>query len=155
MAVSHWDDEVAAAGLRLLQELHYHGVSQVEFKRDPRDGRYCLMEVNARHWMWHSLAAACGVNLSLAAYRDAVGHPYVTRRQVDGRKWVVTLTDLPDAQAEFRRRERKVGPWLASYAGVARDGVLSLSDPVPGLLATGRLACNIVRRRKGEGEEQV
>src|SRR5674536_24669 len=62
MAVSLWVPELAEAGLRLLHELGYHGVSQVEFKRDPRDGRYRLMEVNARHWMWHSLATACGVN---------------------------------------------------------------------------------------------
>ena len=92
--------------MRLLQELRYHGVSQVEFKRDPRDGRFCLMEVNARHWMWHSLAAASGVNLSLAAYRDVTGHPYMATRQVDGRKWVVAITDVRDAQAEFRRHER-------------------------------------------------
>ena len=118
--------------LRLLQELRYHGVSQVEFKRDPRDGRNCLMEVNARHWMWHSLAAASGVNLSLAAYRDAIGHPYVARRQVDGRKWVVAITDIRDAQAEFRHGEREVLPWLKSYAGVVQDGVLSVRDPVPG-----------------------
>ena len=86
--VSRWDAELADAGLRLLQELRFHGVSQVEFKRDPRDGRFCLMEVNARHWKWHGLAARCGVNLSLAAYRDAIGDPYLApppagRRQVD------------------------------------------------------------------------
>ena len=131
MAVSRWDDEVSSAGVSLLQELRYHGVSQVEFKRDPRDGRYRFMEINARHWMWHSLAAASGVNLSLAAYRDATGHPYTAVRQVDGRKWVVAITDLRDAQAEFRRHERAVLPWLKSYAGVARDGVLSLRDPCP------------------------
>ena len=84
--VSRWDQGLAEAGLRLLQELRFHGVSQVEFKRDPRDGRFCLMEVNARHWKWHSLAAACGVNLSFAAYSDAVGRPYVAPRQIDGVK---------------------------------------------------------------------
>jgi len=84
MAVSLWVPELAEAGLRLLHELGYHGVSQVEFKRDPRDGAYRLMEINARHWMWHSLATACGVNLSLAAYRDAIGEPYMAPRQTDG-----------------------------------------------------------------------
>jgi D-aspartate ligase len=155
MAVSRWDDGVADAGVRLLQELRYHGVSQVEFKRDPRDGRNCLMEVNARHWMWHSLAAASGVNLSLAAYRDATGHPYVANRQVDGRKWVVAITDIRDAQAEFRRHERDVLPWLKSYAGVVQDGVLSLRDPVPGLLAAGRTLQSIALRNRGGEAEQV
>ena len=150
MAVSRWDQGVADDGVRLLQELHYHGVSQVEFKRDPRDGSDRLMEINARHWMWHSLAAACGVNLSLAAYRDAIGRPYVARRQTDGRKWVVAITDVRDAQAEFRRGERDFLPWLKSYAGVVEDGVLSLRDPVPGLLATGRQVRSIVWRRRAK-----
>ena len=86
--VSRWDDKLADAALRLLQELRFHGVSQVEFKRDPRDGRFCLMEVNARHWKWHGLAARCGVNLSLRRLprrhrRPLHRPPPAGRRQVD------------------------------------------------------------------------
>ena len=152
MAVSAWVPELAEAGLRLLHELGYHGVSQVEFKRDPRDGRYRLMEVNARHWMWHSLATACGVNLSLAAYRDAIGDPYMAPRQVDGKKWVVSLTDARDALARWRHGEEKLGPWLRSYKGVKVDGLYSLRDPLPGLLITGRQLKRIITRT-GEPHE--
>ena len=154
MAVSRWVPELAKAGLRLLHELGYHGVSQVEFKRDPRDGSFRLMEVNARHWMWHSLATACGVNLSLAAYRDAIGEPYISPRQVDGLKWVVSLTDTRDAFARWRRGEEKLRPWLRSYRGVRVDGLYSLRDPLPGALLTVRQAKTIVTRggRPAEGE---
>ena len=65
--------EVVDAGLALLRALWFHGISQVEFKRDPRDGRFKLMEVNPRLWQWHGLAAACGVDLPLIAYRDLTG----------------------------------------------------------------------------------
>ena len=34
VGVSRWDQELADAGIRLLEELRYWGVSQVEFKRD-------------------------------------------------------------------------------------------------------------------------
>jgi predicted ATP-grasp superfamily ATP-dependent carboligase len=105
--------------------------------------------------MWHSLAAASGVNLSLVAYRDAIGKPYVATRQADGRKWVVAITDIRDAQAEFRRGERSVLPWLMSYAGVVQDGVLSLRDPVPGLLAAGRALQSVARRGASKDTEQV
>ncbi len=155
MAVSVWVPELAEAGLRLLHELGYHGVSQVEFKRDPRDGAYRLMEINARHWMWHSLATACGVNLSLAAYRDAIGEPYMAPRQTDGAKWVVSLTDARDAFARWRRRDEKIGPWLKSYRGVKVDGLFSLKDPMPGALLAGRQLRNIVTRsgKPQEGDE--
>ena len=82
-------------------------MSQVEFKRDPRDGRFCLMEINARHWKWHGLAARCGVNLSYVAYRDAIGDPYLARRQRDGVKWIVANKDVPLALLEIGAGARR------------------------------------------------
>ena len=154
MAVSRWVPDMAEAGLRLLGELGYHGVSQVEFKRDTRDGKYRLMEVNARHWMWHSLGTACGVNLSLAAYRDAIGEPYMSARQCDGLKWVVSFTDARDAFGRWRRGDEQLWPWLKSYRGVKVDGLYSLRDPFPGALMTARQLRNIVTRggKPAEGE---
>ena len=73
-------DEVVEQGLALLRQLGFHGLSQVEFKRDPRDGAYKLMEVNPRLWQWHGLAAACGVDLPLIAYRDLLGERAERRR---------------------------------------------------------------------------
>lgn len=147
LGVSKWDAGLADAGLRLLVELRYHGVSQVEFKRDARDGRYCLMEVNARHWMWHSLAAACGVNLSLVAYRDAVGKPFLAPRQTDGAKWIVVAKDTPLAMREMWRRELSPLDWARSLKGTRVDGVLSLDDPVPGVRNLARVARQIVMRQ--------
>ena len=138
--VSRWDDKLADAALRLLQELRFHGVSQVEFKRDPRDGRFCLMEVNARHWKWHGLAARCGVNLSLAAYRDAIGDPYIARRQQDGVKWIVANKDVPLALLEIARRQRSAPEYLRSLRGTRMDGLHALDDPLPGLLNAGTVA---------------
>ncbi|MEZ5125929.1 MAG: hypothetical protein R2826_06740 [Thermoleophilia bacterium] len=145
--VSKWDECLAEAALRLLRELRYHGVSQVEFKRDPRDGRFCLMEVNARHWKWHSLAAACGVNLSLAAYCDAVGRPFVAPRQADGRKWIVVNKDVPVALLEIARGERSPGDYVRSLRDVSVDGLHSWRDPVPGLLNAKTVAMQVLTRQ--------
>jgi D-aspartate ligase len=144
--VSRWNQGLADAGLRLLQELRFHGVSQVEFKRDPRDGRFCLMEVNARHWKWHSLAAACGVNLSFAAYNDAVGRPYVTPRQIDGVKWIVVNKDVPLALLEVAKHERGPVEYVRSLRGTRVDGLHSLADPVPGLLNACTVAKQVATR---------
>ena len=145
--VGRWDPELAAAALRLLQELQYHGVSQVEFKRDPRDGRYRLMEVNARHWKWHALATASGVNLSLAAYRDVIGRPFVAPRQRDGVKWIVANKDVPLALLEIARGERNAGDYVRSLRGVRIDGLHSFRDPLPGLLNAGAVVRQVATRR--------
>src|SRR5262249_6354933 len=52
--------EVEDAGRRLLASLDYTGIAEVEFKRDDRDGRCKLLDVNARIWTWGQIGAAAG-----------------------------------------------------------------------------------------------
>ena len=129
-----WVDEVAEQGLALLRALGFHGISQVETKRDPRDGRFKLMEVNPRLWQWHSLAAACGVDLPYIAYRDLVGDPLPpARMHGDGKRWAITLmAGLPAAV------ERP--PYV--------DAVFARDDPKPTLVQLGRFAHRGIQRLK-------
>jgi predicted ATP-grasp superfamily ATP-dependent carboligase len=52
----------------LLKELNYEGVCEVEFIEDPRDGKYYLIEINARTWLWVGLAKACGIDYAIQVY---------------------------------------------------------------------------------------
>jgi D-aspartate ligase len=126
-----WVQEVVDAGLRLLRELRFHGISQVEFKRDPRDGRFKLMEVNPRLWQWHGLAAACGVDLPVIAYRDLTGEE-VAPASMNGRRrrWAITL--LPGERPAFQRP-----PYV--------EAVFSLGDLKPGLVHAARLMRGALR----------
>jgi predicted ATP-grasp superfamily ATP-dependent carboligase len=49
------------AGEALLDALAWHGVAMVECKRTP-EGRFVLMEINAKFWGSHDLALAAGVD---------------------------------------------------------------------------------------------
>jgi len=87
-----WVQEVVDQGLRLLAAFGFSGLSQVEFKRDPRDGRYKLMEINPRLFQWHGLAAACGVDLPRLAYADLLGLPHAPAvMNGGGKRWAITL----------------------------------------------------------------
>jgi predicted ATP-grasp superfamily ATP-dependent carboligase len=126
-----WVDEVVDAGLRLLHALGFHGISQVEFKRDPRDGRFKLMEVNPRLWQWHGLAAACGVDLPVIAYRDLTGEQVVpAAMNGNGRRWAITL--LPGERPALQRP-----PYV--------EAVFALDDPKPGLVHAARLVRSALR----------
>lgn len=73
----------------LLKRLKFRGISEIEFKRDERDGRLFLIEINPRHWDQHGLGTAVGVNLSEALYRDVTGQPARVMNQTSSRKiWV-------------------------------------------------------------------
>lgn len=65
--------ELGAAGTRLLDELDWHGPAMVEFKRDPRDGEFRLMEINPRFWGSLALAVASGVDFPYRYYQLANG----------------------------------------------------------------------------------
>lgn len=120
-----WVPEVVDAALRLLRAFDYHGLSQVEFKRDARDGRFKLMEINPRLWQWHGLATACGVDLPRIAYADLVGEaPPEARMNGNGKRWAITL--LPG--------ERPV-PQRPPYV----DAVFAVDDPKPGLVHLARV----------------
>ena len=127
-----WDEQAVDGALRLLRELGFHGVSQVEYKRDARDGSLRLMEVNARLWQWHSLAADCGVDLVAIAYRDALGQPAaepVTSREAGDRRWVALVRHL----RESRRDRLGVRGTLRPLRPPFSEPVLSLRDPMPGI----------------------
>jgi D-aspartate ligase len=117
---ARWDDEVVGSGLELLKALGFHGIAQVEWKRDPRDGRLKLIEVNPRLWQWHGLSAACGADVTLAAYWDLVGERRPPKQTKDCRKrWSISV--MHGQSPAFDRP-----PYV--------DGVFALDDPKPGLV---------------------
>ncbi len=46
--------EVEELSDRFLKAINYYGLVEVEYKQDPRDGKYKLLDVNARAWGFHS-----------------------------------------------------------------------------------------------------
>lgn len=154
-AESVWVPEVADAGLRLLRELRFHGVSHVEFKRDRRDGRFKLMEVNARHYGTHSLAAACGVDLSFVAYADALGRPIIAPRQREGVKLLMASRDFVASPQEILRGELTLPEWLTSLRGTRLDGVFSFDDPLPGVAGFVHAVTRVARRSLDKAKRRV
>ncbi len=64
--------ELEEMGLRLLKHLKWHGVANVEFRADARDGIPKLMEVNPRFWGSVELAIVSGIDFPWLLYRMAV-----------------------------------------------------------------------------------
>ncbi len=143
---SRWSAKIADLTLKVLAEAGYQGVSDVEFKRDSRDGRLKFMEINARPGFLTALPTAAGVNLSYIAYRDAIGRPCPECRQRDGVRWSDLLHDGPDSLRELRRGELSLRDWLVPLLGVRADAYLSLRDPRPGLYEIKPVASRLVKR---------
>ena len=126
-----WVEEAVEAALRLLRGLAFHGLSQVEFKRDARDGRLRLMEVNPRLWQWHALATATGVDLPRIAYADLVGDEVRPASQ-NGRRRRWAITFVPGEGTAFQRP-----PYV--------EAVLARDDLKPALVQAARLVRSVRR----------
>ena len=121
-----WVQDAVDAALRLLAAFDFIGLSQVEFKRDPRDGRFKLMEINPRLWQWHGTRR--GVRRRLAADRL----PRPGRRDAGsghderGRQALGDHAACPARAPAFQRP-----PYV--------DAVFALDDPKPAAVHLARV----------------
>jgi predicted ATP-grasp superfamily ATP-dependent carboligase len=132
---------------RLLARLDYQGIFSAEFKLDPRDGVFRILEVNARPWWYIEFAARCGVDVASLSYRAALGEPigpvesYRSGKRLsypyyDFFACFSESTSFPVAMARF------LGPLMT-----AQQPVFTWDDPWPGIAAAGRTAGGFLRRR--------
>jgi predicted ATP-grasp superfamily ATP-dependent carboligase len=147
-AEGRWDADYAARGHALLDALGFHGISQLETKRDLRDGRDYLIEVNPRSWLWIGLATNCGVNLPYLAWRDAVGDPVSPPPgHRSGVRWILATKHLAGSVREIRRGQWSAGAFARTLRPPVVDGVLDPRDPRPALALYGRSLRRLVPRR--------
>ncbi len=121
-----------ARAAALLESIGFSGIAEVEFKKDPADEEYKLIEINPRPWDQHLLGPACGTDLVYLAYCDLAGlsKPAMAVRTV-GHKWIAEeVYGLLLLRALFRRRGR-FGELLRTARGRRVYPVASLRDPLP------------------------
>ncbi len=131
---------------RFLRAIDYYGLVEVEYKLDPRDGQYKLLDVNARTWGYHSLGARAGVDFSYMLYEDQVGLPVAPKRGEPGLAWVRTTTDFPAAMVAILNGDTSVLGYLRSVKNCNVEAVFSLLDPGPGLAEVALIPYLAIKR---------
>ena len=124
-------DELQELTKKILTEMNYHGVSEVEFMLDSRDGKYKLIEINARFWGWHTIAIAAGVDLPYLSYLDMLEEKVTVSNYGTGVKWIRLATDIPTAAIEIFRGRMRLTEYLRSLIGKKHFAVLACNDPLP------------------------
>lgn len=132
LTVSCHDDTVREQSIRLLADIGFHGLSGVEWKLDPENGLYKLIEINPRAVNTSAIAPACGVDLPIIAFLDKLGEAVqdVTEWQ-DGIKWINLEQDLWAARELHRRGSLGWTEWWRSVAGPRIDAIYAADDLQP------------------------
>jgi D-aspartate ligase len=157
--------QLEEASERFLRAIGYYGLVEIEYKRDPRDGRLKLLDVNARTWGYHSLGQRAGVDFPHLLWTDQVGPPSTksnrasassnrasasSNRARAGVSWVRLATDLPSAASELCRRRLSWRAYVATLRACDVEAVFSREDPAPwlaDLVLLPRVAAGQVARR--------
>lgn len=118
---------------RFLKAINYYGLVEVEFKLDPRDGEYKLLDVNARTWGFHTLGYPAGVDFPYLQYADQMGQVSPRCRGKAGIGWLRLLTDVPTALSSLFQRKLNMSSYLRSLQRTKIESVFSREDPLPSL----------------------
>ncbi len=137
---------------RVLGAVGYRGIFSAEFKRDPRDGQFKLLEVNTRPWWFVDFAVRCGVDVCQMAYDDAQGKPI---RPVDqyriGATCVFPYYDFFAMQPLLREGSLSWGRWWRELLP-ALQPVGCWDDPLPGVVGFTRVMRSALRNRLRRGD---
>lgn len=118
----------------LIRELKYTGVAEVEFLYDPRDKQFKIIEINARTWLWLSLAVVCGVNYPLMVYHHLTGNLFdYPENYLTDITWIHMTTDIAFAVPSLLKRELSFKYFISTYRSKKVFAVFSLDDPVPAI----------------------
>jgi D-aspartate ligase len=123
--------EVEELSERFLRAINYYGLVEVEFKKDPRDGKLKLLDVNARTWGFHSLGSAAGVDFPYLLYADQIGIATQPSRAQAGVGWLRAVTDVPTVISDLWDNELDLDTYWQSLRSTRTESVFCLKDPLP------------------------
>lgn len=131
----------------LLTKLDYRGIFSAEFKRDERNGKFRILEVNIRVWWYVEFAARCGINVCRMAYDDARDEPVAaaSRHYPVGAGCI----NFPgDIKTVLRSRRHERGPWWKIVGQWLLADFLAFqpNDPLPGIFASAISIRQVWRR---------
>lgn len=118
---------------RFLREIDYYGLVEIEYKLDPSNGLYKLLDVNARTWGFHTVGRRAGVDFPLLLFRDQLGQPVEHLRAAQGVRWVRLTTDLPTGIGEVLHGRLGARGFLKSITHFETEAVFERGDLLPGL----------------------
>ena len=119
---------------RLLRATRFTGLVELEFKLDPRNGQFKLLDVNPRVWGWHTLGVRVGIDFPYLLWLFLTGESLPPTHSHSGERWVLASADLMTAFQEIRSGQLSVRDYLRSLRAPIEPALFAWDDPAPGLL---------------------
>jgi predicted ATP-grasp superfamily ATP-dependent carboligase len=135
-----------AAAERILSATGYHGLVEVEFKLDRRDGLLKILDVNTRPWTWIGLGEAAGIDFPFFAYCVAFHRPMPAVVLHGDAAWIHVARDMLSAAANLRRGRLSLASYAGGFLRRMSFAAFASDDPVPVILSIPIIARRVLRR---------
>lgn len=131
---------------KLLESVKYRGTVHVEYKKDPKDGKYKLLEVNPRFIRTNWLHTYCGVNIPYILYTDLVEKKDISTKIVKTNVyWIELYADIINSIIRDRKGLLALNEYISSYRKDKTFAVLAKEDLKPFLYQFLRLLFKYLR----------
>lgn len=141
------EPQLIDAARRLLGSIGHHGLVEVEFKRDPRDGSLKILDVNPRPWTWFGLAAAAGVDLGAMLWAIRSGREVGAVSARPNTSWMYLVRDIVAVSKLISSGRLTRRAYLRSFGSVRAWATFTASDPMPGLIDIPLTMWRVLTRR--------
>jgi D-aspartate ligase len=90
-----YNKELEEMSLNWLKDLKFWGASGIEVKKDLRDGKFKLIEVNPRFGLWDEVGTKFGIDIAMMSYKELLGETLepVVNRNINIR-WISIHRDV-------------------------------------------------------------
>jgi len=143
------DDELINKTISLVKKLGYTGIGEAEYKYDPQDGEYKLLEINVRSTNQNRFIPYLGADIELLYYLDALDYPIAAEIpiiQKSGIKWVDFQKDLRYLYYMHKTEGFSYYQFFKSYRNVKVDGYFSPDDLRPFFIEFNKLLKTSLRK---------
>ena len=145
-AKSMYDEEILNLSKKLIKQLNYTGVCEIEWIRDSRDNIPKLIEINARTWLWVGLAEKCGINYPMIIYNYLI-HGVIPKQNeyTLGLNWINIYTDFFFSLQSILKGKGNIKDFYLSYRKFT-EACWDKRDPIP-FFVYALMIINFLRRR--------
>lgn len=146
------NEALAAEATRFLKAVGYWGPVDMDFRQDPVDGCYRLVDVNPRLGCTFRLFEDPeGLDVPRVLYLDLTDQPRRAGQPPEGRRWLLEDRDFAASRRQIRNRTLTPSDWIRSLRTVDETAWLARDDLWPFARGLGRWT----RRRLTEAARRM
>lgn len=134
-----------------FKKIGYKGFGEIEFKKDSKNGKYYMIEINTRTTNLNSLLYKAGINFPYVSYMEMIGSPLppIAIKKDTGIMFRYLHEDLLAIRDYVKTGQLSSGEIFLSLFKKKAPAIWSIDDPKPGFDYFGIILGKVGNKLKG------